>query len=178
MSAILGIWHLDDRPADRREVACLAGTIRHRGRDAEGVRIDGAAGLAAHLHRVTPESARETQPAADGDGAMLVFDGRLDNRTELIAALPRDARVSIDSPDSILALAAYQAFGSGFPSRLNGDFALGLFDARQRRLLLARDAIGVRPLYFHSSPRLFLFASEIKAIVSHPDVPTHPDEGA
>jgi len=109
---------------------------------------------------------------------MVVFDGRLDDRDELVAALAPRTAVSTDSPDSTLALAAYRVFGDDFPVRLSGDFALGLFDPCRRRMLVARDAIGMRPLYYHASPRLFLFASEIKAIVSHPDVESQPDDGA
>src|ERR1051326_5125821 len=87
MSGILGLWNLDGRPADQGGLAALSATIAHRGRDAAGVRVDGAAGLACRLARVTPESALETQPVVDGDGAMLVFDGRIDNRDELESAV-------------------------------------------------------------------------------------------
>ncbi|HYM23839.1 MAG TPA: asparagine synthase-related protein, partial [Vicinamibacterales bacterium] len=176
MSGILGIWHPDGRPADRAELARLAATIRHRGGDAEGLRIDGAAGLAVHIRRVTPESARETQPVVDDQGAMLAFDGRLDDRDDLIAALDGDGGVSRESPDSSLVLAAYRRLGEACLARLNGDFALAVHDPRRRRLLLARDAIGVRPLYYHATPQLVIFASEIKAIVAHPDVPARPDD--
>src|SRR5436190_5186744 len=178
MSGILGIWHLDGRPADRGELARLSAVLRHRGRDAEGLRIDGAAGLACCLARGTPESARETQPAIGADGTVLCFDGRLDDRDELVAALGPQAAVPGDAPDSSLALAAYRVFGDDFPARLSGDFALGLFDPRRRRMLLARDAVGVRPLYYVSMPGLFLLASEIKALVSHPDVDPRPDDVA
>jgi len=178
MSGIVGIWHRDGRPADRSEVARLSAVLRHRGRDAEGLRIAGAAGLACCLGRSTVESAHETQPAIGDDGTLLVFDGRLDDRDELVAALARRIEISRDSPDSSLVLAAYRVFGDEFPARLSGDFALGLFDPRRRRMLLARDAVGVRPLYYFISPQLFLFASEIKAIVSHPAVESRPDDGA
>ena len=177
MSGILGLWNLDGRPADQGGLAALSATIAHRGRDAAGVRVDGDAGLACRLARVTPESAFETQPVVDGDGAMLVFDGRIDNRDELESAV--GPRIHAGGPaDSVLALAAYRAFGDGFPARLAGDFALGLFDSRRRLMILARDAVGVRPLYYFVSARLFLFASEMKAIVSHPDVEPRPDDDA
>jgi asparagine synthase (glutamine-hydrolysing) len=142
------------------------------------MRIDGAAGLACHLARITPESAAEVQPVVDATGAMLVFDGRLDNREELLIALEDDSTVSRNSPDSVLVLAAYRAFGDDAPARLNGDFALGLFDPRRKRLLLARDAIGVRPLYYYAKGGLFLFASEIKTLLSHPRVETGPNDDA
>src|SRR5205823_5301862 len=134
------------------------------------------AGLACHLARITPESAGEIQPVADATGAMLAFDGRLDNRDELLIALERDSTVSPESPDSVLVLAAYRAFGDDAPARLNGDFAFGLFDPLRKQLLLARDALGVRPLYYYASRDLFLFASEIKTLLSHPRVETRPND--
>ena len=139
--------------------------------------IDGAAGLACQLARITPESAAEVQPVADAAGALLVFDGRLDNRDELLTALEADPTVSPGSPDPALVLAAYRAFGDDAPAWLNGDFAFGLFDPRRKQLLLARDAIGVRPLYYYANQDLFLFASEIKTLVSHPRVETRPNDG-
>jgi asparagine synthase (glutamine-hydrolysing) len=178
MSGIVGIWHLDGRPADHREIARLLVTLRHRGRDAEAVRVDGTAALGSCLARTTPESASEIQPAVADDGTMLVFDGRIDDRDELIAALASRIRVPTEASDSTLALAAYRAFGNDFPVRLTGDFALGLFDARRRRMILARDGVGGRPLYYFATARLFLFASEIKAIVSHPSAEARPDDGA
>src|SRR6202030_2615961 len=102
MSGILGIWYHDGRPVDRLELARLSATMRHRGWDDQGMRIDGAAGLACRLARITPESAAEVQRVADATGAMLVFDGRLDNREELLIALEDDPAVSPGSPDSAL----------------------------------------------------------------------------
>jgi asparagine synthase (glutamine-hydrolysing) len=177
MSGILGIWHLDGRPVEPSEVARLSATERHCGRDLEAMRIDGAVGLACCLNRILPESANETQPLVDVAGAAIVFDGRLDNREELLAALERTAAVSNQSPDSALALAAYRTFGDDFPARLNGDFALAFFDPVRRQLLLARDAVGVRPLYYYTAPDIFLFASEIKTLLSHPRVERRPDDG-
>src|SRR5258708_18665322 len=175
MSGIFGIWHRDGRAVDPIELARLCATLGHRGRYAEALRIDGDVGLACCHWRMSPDSRDETQPVADVLGVTLVFDGRLDNRAELIALI---GRISNDAADSVVALAAYRAFGDGFAARLNGDFALALYDPRRRQMLLARDAVGVRPLYYFASPRLFLFASEIKALVSYPAVEPRPDDDA
>ena len=79
---------------------------------------------------------------------MLVLDGRIDNRHDLGARLELDATAS----DAGCVLAAYDAWGDGFAERLNGDFAVAIFDAGRKRLVLARDAIGVRPLVLLSQP--------------------------
>ena len=103
-------------------------------------------------------------------GVWLVLDGRIDSRDEIIDALglPRDAS------DARCVLAAYATWGDTFAEKLNGDFALALYDPAARRILPLRDALGIRPLYYFRSDRLFAFASEIKALLAHPDIPTAP----
>jgi hypothetical protein len=175
MSGLAGVWNLDGKPADRADVAALASTMAHRGPDGCGIWSAGAVGLACQLLRVTPESATERQPAMDSRATVLIFDGRLDNRTELLELIA-PAEVSADDPDSTIVLAAWRTWGDRFLSRLHGDFALALFDPRTQTLILARDAVGGRPLYYWTNGRRFVFASEVKAILAHPDVPRTPNE--
>ena len=176
MSGIVGIWNLDGRPVSPSLLASMSGRLAHRGPDASDQWCRGPVGLACRLLRVTPESLKETQPVIGRSGSAVVFDGRLDNRAELLSDLADSPDVNADSPDPVLVLAAYERFGEGFAARLNGDFALGLFDPRERRLLLVRDAIGVRPLYYTRTGDTVAFASEIKALLAHPDVPARPND--
>jgi len=119
----------------------------------------------------------DLQPATGDSNVALCFDGRLDNREELCALLASDLRVNpATASDAALALAAYLRFGEPFASHLNGDFSLAVADSAQERLILARDPLGIRPLYFWASPAHFLAGSEIKAILAHPDVEARPDE--
>jgi asparagine synthase (glutamine-hydrolysing) len=78
--------------------------------------------------------------------------------------------------DAALVLACYRRFGETFAKHLNGDYALALFDKPQGRLLLARDVVGVRPLYYWASERAVVAASEIKSILAHPEIPARPDD--
>lgn len=176
MSGILGIWNLDGRPLEPELLSKMSATLTHRGPDGEGLWIDGPVGLACQLMRVTPESLTETQPLVSPSGAVAVFDGRLDNREDLLGLLKGAWGVEPDSPDPALVLALYDKYGDRFPEYLNGDFALAVYDLRRQQLLLARDAIGVRPLYYHRVGDTFLFASEIKAILAHPQVSTRPND--
>ncbi|HWF83635.1 MAG TPA: asparagine synthetase B, partial [Vicinamibacterales bacterium] len=190
MSGLVGLWHLDGRPADQRIVASLASVIAHRGGDHSGIWSDGPASFACQLQRVAPQSATECQPITDSLGHVLLFDGRLDNREELLAAMTtRNAKALAerssssakalaerDPPDSALVLAAWREWGRDFLARLKGDFALALFDSRAQRLLLARDPVGCRPLYYWTDGKTIVFASEIKAIAAHPDVRTTPND--
>jgi asparagine synthase (glutamine-hydrolysing) len=170
MSGIVGIWNLDGKPVEREVLARMSATMAHRGPDGEEMWIKGPVGLGCQLLRVTPESEKETQPLVDSSGAVVVFDGRLDNREELLESLKDSYQVSSSSPDPDLVLAAYEAFGDRLPERLAGDFAFGLFDPNRQQILLARDAIGIRPLYYCRTRDTFLFASEIKALLAHPEV--------
>src|ERR1041384_3461505 len=116
VSGALGVWNLDGRPVDPSLLGRMSVALKHRGPDGEDSWISGPVGLAAQLFRVTPESVGERQPAVSCSGTVLVFDGRLDNREELVAALPG---VSPGAPDTTLVLAAHAAFGDRFPERLN-----------------------------------------------------------
>ncbi|CAN5867962.1 hypothetical protein BH23GEM5_BH23GEM5_15670 [soil metagenome] len=176
MSGIAGIWNQNAAPVDPAILGRMSATLAHRGPDGEGLWVEGAVGLSCRLNRVTPESAGETQPLLHSSGAVLVFDGRLDNRDEVVAACRDSSPVGRDSPDPALVLAAYHQWGDAFPEHLTGDFALALWDPRRHRLLLVRDAIGVRPLYYCRVGATFLFASEIKALLAHPDFVARPDE--
>ncbi len=176
MSGIIGVWNLAGRPVEVAGLDRLSAALAHRGPDAEGRWACGAVGLACRLLRITPEAATETQPLVHPSGAVLVFDGRLDNREALLSELGASAGVTAAAPDPALVLAAHAAFGQRFPERLAGDFALGLFDSRRQELLLARDVIGIRPLYYCRTGDTFLFASEIKALLAHPGVSPRPND--
>jgi asparagine synthase (glutamine-hydrolysing) len=180
MSGIWGIWNLDGRPLERTAVSKLAATLAHRGSDAHDLWIQGPVALGCHLLRVTPEAATETQPVMGPSGVVAVFDGRLDNREELLSSLPLSLSLTAGSPDSEIVVAAYENWGEQFAERLNGDFALAIFDPNHRKLVVARDAIGLRPLYYcwTASRNAFFFASEIKALLSHPEVSTQPNADA
>jgi asparagine synthase (glutamine-hydrolysing) len=175
LSGIVGIWNRDGEPLEASVLARGSATLAHRGLDGERHWIRGPVGLACQLLRVTPESADEHQPLLDAAGAALVFDGRLDNRDELLAQLSANAGVGAASTDPALVLAAYRAFGETFAARLAGDFAFGLFDPAGPRLILGRDALGVRPLFYTCAGATVLFASEIKALLAHPGVVRRPD---
>lgn len=176
MSGIVGMWNLNGKPVERELLGRMSATLAHRGPDGEAMWIEGPVGLACQLLRVTPESEKEIQPLVDSSGNILVFDGRLDNRDGLLANLRDSHQVSSTSPDPALVLAAYQAFGDRFPEKLVGDFALGLFDPTRQQLLLARDSIGIRPLYYCRSRETLFFASEIKALLAHPEVSCQPND--
>ena len=82
MSGLAGAWNLDGAPVDRAILARMAAAVAHRGADYSGIHCSGPAGFASRVHRVTPESVAECQPVTDSAGNVVLFDGRLDNRTD------------------------------------------------------------------------------------------------
>jgi asparagine synthase (glutamine-hydrolysing) len=175
MSGIGGSWNLDGRPLDRSTLGAMSESLVHRGSDADGLWVGDCAGLFCRLRRVTPESGGEQQPWVHPAGTALVFDGRLDSRDDCFSLLTDDPQITRACSDAALVAAVYRKVGDRFCDYLSGDFALGLFDSRDRRLLLARDAIGARPLYYYSDGATFVFASEIKGLLCHPAVVCSPD---
>jgi asparagine synthase (glutamine-hydrolysing) len=150
----------------------MIGAIAHRALAGGGVWCDGAVGLAQGDMLAATRARRLRRPLAEAESKLVVgADARIDNAGELVASLGIDR----DASDAELILAAYERWGSSCVKHLIGDFAFVVWDGRRRELFCARDPMGVRPLYYFASDRLFAFASEIKALFTLPDIPRDVD---
>lgn len=174
MCGIAGLFS-PSQPPRREELLAMIGTLGHRGPDGHGTWHDGPVGLAhARLAIIDPEGG--AQPMATPDGAVqLVFNGEIFNYIELRAELQRAGHRFLTESDTEVLLHAYLAWGDDFLPRLNGQFALGLWDGRRQRLLLARDGVGIRPLFWTRVGQRLAFASEAKALFALPEVPRRLD---
>ena len=158
-------------------------SMAHRGPDGDGVWAapDRRVGLAHRRLAIVDLSDQALQPMADADGAVVVtYNGEIYNhmdlRRELIAA---GRRFRTDHSDTEVIVHGYAEWGiGGLLERLDGMFAFGVWDARRGRLTLARDRIGIKPLYFTRAGGDFRFASEIKAILADPNVPRDVEPAA
>lgn len=177
MSAITGIYYSDGRSVDRVDLGRMVEILAHRGPDGAGVWSQGSIGLGHRLLWTTPESLQEHLPLVNQTGDLaLTADARIDNRDELIAALGLTDRPSGKITDSQLILSAYEQWGDRCPEKLLGDFAFAIWDERRQVLFCARDHLGVKPFYYYSSGRAFIFATEIKALLCLPEVPRQLNE--
>lgn len=178
MSGIAGLYNLDGRPVDGDLLARMTDLIAYRGPDGGGCWQHGPVGLGQRMLCTTPEALAERQPWCDAAGEYcLVLDGRVDNRAELRAALlAAGARLRNDT-DAELVLQAYLAWGAACPQRIIGDFAFAIWDGPRRQLFCARDAIGVRPFYYHCDEHTFRFGSELRQCLCDPAVRRRPNEG-
>ena len=182
MGGIAVIYNLDGRPAERPVFERMLAAIEHRGPDGRGQWIEGPLAMGYQSFHTTPEALRETQPLADPDGRYrMVFDGRVDNRSELTgvvaAALQGRGADLRDDTDAELVLRAWECFGADAPLRIIGDFAFVIWDALKRELFCARDPIGVRAFHYFCDGRTFIAATELQQIFAHPSVSPEPDEG-
>lgn len=171
MSAIAGIINLDGAPVDRDIIQAMMDTVRHRGPDGEGQWISGSVGLAYMHLATTPESLDEVQPVVfQSSDVVLVWDGRIDNRPDLITAIGNSNNISESSTDSTLVMSAYLKWGAGFVTRIAGDYAFGIWDNRSRTFLCGRDPVGIRLIHYYVDESKFVFGTEIKQLLAHPGV--------
>jgi asparagine synthase (glutamine-hydrolysing) len=154
----------------------MLAVMAHRGPDRRAAWNGGPAALGHALMRITEEDAFDTQPLNDPAGLTLAADARFDNREELAAALAISPPALAAMPDSALLLAAYKKWGEACVDRLLGDFVFAVWDARAGKLVLARDHMGQRHLFFHQGKDFIAFAPELNALWSLADVPRALDE--
>jgi len=178
MCGIAGIVNVTGRPVDEALLRAMTTVQAHRGPDGEGIVCRGAAGL-GHRRLAIIDLATGDQPMASDDGAIrIVFNGEIYNFRELRRELEsRGARFRTTSDTEVI-LKAYEAYGPGCVSRLRGMFAFAILDERARRLFLARDRAGIKPLVYAWDGRRLLFASEIKGILEDHGVPRELDREA
>jgi asparagine synthase (glutamine-hydrolysing) len=177
MSGIAAILNRDGAPADRSEIDRLLAAMIHRGPDGRSAWCEGAVALGHAALHTTPESSHEHQPQRDEAGGLcLTFDGRVDNRAELEAALRENNSSAGDGTDAAMVLAAYRCWGEEAPARIVGDFAFAIWDAARRRLFCARDCVGAKPFYYYCDGRRFICGSEIGALLADPRVPREANE--
>jgi len=170
MCGIAGIFHIETaKPVDPDRVERMCDAIAHRGPDGYGIWT--APGVALGHRRLSIiDVAGSPQPMASTDGrAMLVFNGEIYNYRELRQELRATGATFHTDGDSEVILAAWQKWGPDCVSRLNGMFAFAIYDCEARTLFLARDRLGVKPLFLAPlSDGSVAFASELKALVAHP----------
>jgi asparagine synthase (glutamine-hydrolysing) len=178
MSGIAGIYNLDGRPVDPALLTRMTDAVEDRGPDGVGQWIDGPVGLGHRTLHTTPESLQEKQPLTDEwDNLCLTFDGRVDNRDELKAALENiGARLRSDT-DAEIVLRAYEVWGEACPEKIIGDFAFAIWDKRNNQLFCARDFLGIKPFYYYADARRFLCGSELQQLVADPTFQRRPNEG-
>ena len=175
MCGIAGVLRFDGGTTPAAVVERMTTSLAHRGPDARRARVaaDGSVhvGLGHARLKIVDLSETADQPMASDDGRVqVVFNGEIYNFRELRASLEARGQRFRTASDTEVLLRLYEVEGPACVGRLEGMFAFAIWDGRQRRLLLARDRVGKKPLFYYASPSFVAFASEIKALLRHPEI--------
>ncbi|MBN1908298.1 MAG: asparagine synthase (glutamine-hydrolyzing) [Pirellulales bacterium] len=175
MCGIAGLVHLDSAAAQPREVRRMLRVVGYRGPDASGVMVDGPAAL-GHVRLSILDLAGGRQPMHSRDKTLwLTFNGEIFNYVELRETLQQKGHRFATRSDTEVIIHAYEEYGDACVDHFNGQWAFAIWDMRRRRLFVSRDRLGIRPLFYTTAGGKFLFASEVKSLLTDPDVPRRFD---
>jgi asparagine synthase (glutamine-hydrolysing) len=164
MCGICGLASLDGSPVDAGPLEAMNETLHHRGPDSAGSVVDGPVALAVRRLSII-DIAGGDQPIGNEDGSIqVVQNGEIYNHIELRAVLERQGHVFRTASDTEVLVHLYEDHGPELVHELRGMFAFAIWDAPRRRLVLARDPFGIKPLYYSTQGGTLAFASELKAL--------------
>ena len=167
MCGIAGIFRINGEPVAPGYIDAMVATLRHRGPDGEGAFFAPGIGFGHTRLAIIDLTAASDQPLRDDDaGLAMIFNGEIYNYVELREELRALGHQFRSAGDGEVILRAYEQWGVDCLSRLNGMFAIAIWDTRKRQLFLARDRFGEKPLFIARTPRGLVFASEMKAILA------------
>jgi asparagine synthase (glutamine-hydrolysing) len=168
MCGICGLVSLNGAPVDRSVLDEMSAALFHRGPDSEGVFVENGTGIAARRLAII-DLATGDQPIANEDGSVTVIqNGEIYNYRQLRDELAGKGHRFRTQGDTEVLAHLYEEHGPGFADRLRGMFAIAIWDANRKRLVLARDRFGIKPLYYRLTGDSLSFASELKALLRQP----------
>lgn len=184
MCGINGIFGLDDQQLAREKITAMNFCMRHRGPDDDGVFTEDKIAFGHRRLSIIDLSNAGHQPMASYDGRyFIIYNGELYNYKELKFELQRvvsgsdqQAYLFQTNTDTEVIMAAYARWGSGCLSRFNGMFAFAIWDNQKKELFIARDRLGIKPLYYFYHKRIFVFSSELRSLLSSDLIPKKLDE--
>lgn len=179
MCGITGIFHYaSDEPIRQAVLRRMTDVIAHRGPDDDGFHVAGRVGL-GHRRLSIIDVAGGRQPIFNEDGTVaIVFNGEIYNYRELARLVAARGHRFHTRSDTETIVHLYEEFGEACVAMLRGMFAFAVWDAREQKMLVARDRLGKKPLYYADAGGRFLFGSEIKSLLEHPHVSREPDPQA
>lgn len=178
MCGIAGTYHSDGSSADRELVERMTRSIAHRGPDGAGFHFDREVGL-GHRRLSIIDLEGGSQPIFNEDDSIaVVFNGEIYNYIELRQELEQAGHRFRTHSDTEVIVHGYEQWGTACVGRFNGMFSFALWDSNRRRLFLARDHLGVKPLYYTRTSGRLAFASEVKSLLADPSLPRGVDTQA
>jgi asparagine synthase (glutamine-hydrolysing) len=179
MCGITGVLNLNDHPpVEQVTLLQMLEMIRHRGPDGFGIYRDAHVGLGSARLSIIDLAGGDQPIGNEAGDKWIVFNGEIFNYVELRPELEQHGHVFSTNSDTEVILHLYEDFGPECLSRLNGQFAIAIWDSAQRSLFLARDRVGIRPVFYTMRDGYLVFGSEAKAMLAHPSVRAEIDLGA
>jgi asparagine synthase (glutamine-hydrolysing) len=176
MCGICGVWEYGRQgPSKADALRGMLPAIEHRGPDDEGTFVDDAVALGSRRLSIIDLPGGSQPITNEDETVVIVFNGEIYNYRELRAGLLRRGHSLRSASDTEVIVHLYEDLGEDCVRELDGMFAFALWDARKGRLLLVRDRLGIKPLYYATGPDRVVFASEIKALLQHPSVAARLD---
>ncbi|WP_447962545.1 N-acetylglutaminylglutamine amidotransferase [Nitrospira sp. Ecomares 2.1] len=176
MCGILGQINFSDDPVDPEELMAMNATMTSRGPDGVGLYVQGRLGFGHRRLKVIDLTQASQQPMVDSKlGLGIVFNGAIYNYKELRKELESKGYTFFSHGDTEVILKAYHAWGEDFIHRLNGMFAFAIWERDSERVVLARDRLGIKPLYYTETSQRFRFASTLPALLARGNVSTEMD---
>ena len=169
MSGITGIYNFKDKKVvSEKEIKIMNEAIKHRGPDGEGIWVNKNIGLGHRRLEIVDLSSKGRQPITnETETIYLTCNGEIYNFFDLREELEKKGHRFKSDSDSEVILHLYEEYGNRFAERLSGMFALAIWDSLKRKLIITRDRMGIKPLYYFLHERGIIFASEIKAILAN-----------
>lgn len=173
MCGIAGVYNFDKCPVSRSLIKKMTDAIAHRGPDGDGSYVDGHFALGHRRLAILDLSKAGQQPMCNQTGDLWIsYNGEIYNFLDLKKQLSRLGYCFKSKTDTEVVIYAYQEWGVKCFEKFNGMFACALWDRKNKTLTIARDRYGIKPLYYWHNKKVFLFASEIKAFLQHPQFKT------
>lgn len=170
MCGIVGIVNSNQEPVSSEVLHKMTSQLWHRGPDADGIFLSGPVGLGHRRLSIIDLSQAANQPISTRDGRYtIVYNGEVYNFKEIRNELQSLGHSFSSQSDTEVVLHAFSEWREASFSKFNGMFALAIWDQNQKKVFLARDRYGIKPLYYHQTENRILFTSEIKAFLKHPD---------
>lgn len=174
MSVQAGIWNFDGKPVDPNQIENMSQFLKQMGPDGESRYLEGSVALLYRPFQTTAESRREKQPHFSRRGSILTWDGRLDNRQELIAELCGD--LEANPTDVAIVAAAFDRWETDCFQRLVGDWAVSIWKPQQRELLFGADYMAIRHIFYYLKKDRILWSTDLRSLVLLSNAKFHIDD--
>lgn len=171
MCGIVGIYNLKNKSIKKSDIVKMTDILKHRGPDGQGFYIKKNIGLGHRRLAIIDLSARAAQPMENEDGSFVItYNGEIYNYLDLKKKLIKLGHVFRSNSDTEVLLHLFEEYGEKCLEKIKGVYAFAIWDEKNKKLFLARDKFGTKPLYYTFTKNKFIFASEIKAILTNKEI--------